>query len=58
MSFPTRSLRACSGGVYLAGPPGANEWDTTVSFADDASWLVAAPCGPAPGGTTRTTDRP
>ncbi|MBM0225039.1 AbfB domain-containing protein [Micromonospora sp. ATA51] len=48
VNYSTRYLRAYNGGVYLAGPPGTNEWDTSVSYADDTSWLAASPWAPAP----------
>jgi len=50
VNFAGRYIRAFENTVYLAsdGPPGTNPWDTTTSWADDTSWLVAAPWAHAP----------
>ncbi len=50
VNFPGRYIRHFNFTVYLAsdGPPGTNPWDTSVSWADDTSWLVATPWAPAP----------
>jgi hypothetical protein len=43
VNFVTRYIRAFDNVVYLAGNGGTNPWDTTTSWAEDSSWLVAAP---------------
>jgi hypothetical protein len=43
VNFTTRYIRTFDNTVYLAGNGGANPWDTTTSWPDDTSWLVAAP---------------
>jgi non-reducing end alpha-L-arabinofuranosidase len=48
VNFPTRFVRAFDNVVYIAGNGGTNPWDTTTSWAEDSSWLVAAPWAPAP----------
>jgi hypothetical protein len=48
VNFPGRFLRAFSNSVYLASNGGTNAWDTTTSWADDSSWLVAQPWTPQP----------
>ena len=49
VNFTGRFIRHFNFTVYLAsdGPPGTNPWDTATSWADDTSWLVAAPFAPA-----------
>jgi sRNA-binding protein len=49
VNFTGRFIRHFNFTVYLAsdGPPGTNPWDTATSWADDTSWLVAAPFSPA-----------
>jgi hypothetical protein len=49
-NFPGRFIRHFNFTLYLAsnGPPGTNPWDTATSWADDTSWVVAAPFAPAP----------
>jgi hypothetical protein len=48
VNFNTRYIRTFEHTVYLASNGGTNPWDTTVSWADDTSWLIAAPWAPAP----------
>jgi alpha-L-arabinofuranosidase B-like protein/concanavalin A-like lectin/glucanase superfamily protein/alpha-galactosidase-like protein len=48
VNFAGRFLRVFDGSVYLAGNGGTNPWDTTTSWAEDSSWLVAQPWAPAP----------
>ncbi|WP_051807856.1 arabinofuranosidase catalytic domain-containing protein [Actinoplanes subtropicus] len=48
VNFPGRFLRAFQNTVYLASNGGTNAWDTATSWADDSSWLVAAPWSPKP----------
>ena len=48
VNYPGRFLRAFENTVYLASNGGTNPWDTTTSWADDSSWLVAAPWTPQP----------
>jgi hypothetical protein len=48
VNFTTRYIRTFEHTVYLANNGGTNPWDTTVSWADDTSWLIAAPWAPAP----------
>ena len=47
-NFTTKYIRSFNNTVYLAGNGGTNAWDTTTSWADDSSWLVADPWAPAP----------
>jgi hypothetical protein len=47
VNFTTRYMRTFDGVVYLANNGGTNPWDTTVSWAEDTSWIVAAPWAPA-----------
>ena len=49
VNFTTRYIRAFENTVYLASNGGTNPWDTTTSFADDSSWVVAAPWAQPPG---------
>jgi len=48
VNFTTRYIRAFENNVYLASNGGDNPWDTTTSFADDSSWVVATPWAHAP----------
>ncbi len=48
VNFTTRYIRAFNNVVYLANNGGTNPWDTTVSFADDTSWVIAPPWAPTP----------
>jgi non-reducing end alpha-L-arabinofuranosidase len=48
VNFPTRYVRAFGNVVYIASNGGTNPWDTTTSWAEDSSWLVAAPLARAP----------
>jgi hypothetical protein len=48
VNFAGRFLRVFDGTVYLAGNGGTNPWDTTTSWAEDSSWLIAQPWAPAP----------
>jgi hypothetical protein len=48
VNFTTRYVRAFENTVYLASNGGDNPWDTTTSFADDSSWVVATPWAHAP----------
>ncbi len=48
VNFPGRYIRAFENTVYLASNGGSNPWDTTTSWADDSSWVVAAPWAQAP----------
>src|SRR6266568_4389133 len=48
VNFTTRYIRAFENTVYLASNGGDNPWDTTTSFADDSSWVVATPWAHAP----------
>ena len=49
VNFPGRFIRAFENTVYLASNgPGTNPWDTTTSWAEDSSWVVAAPWAQAP----------
>jgi alpha-L-arabinofuranosidase B-like protein/concanavalin A-like lectin/glucanase superfamily protein/lamin tail-like protein/alpha-galactosidase-like protein len=49
VNFAGRFIRHFNFTLYLAsdGPPGTNPWDTATSWADDTSWVVAAPFAPA-----------
>jgi hypothetical protein len=49
VNFTGRFIRHFNFTLYLAsdGPPGTNPWDTATSWADDTSWVVAAPFAPA-----------
>ncbi|MFF5292763.1 arabinofuranosidase catalytic domain-containing protein [Paractinoplanes globisporus] len=46
VNFPGRFIRAFEGAVYLASNGGSNPWDAPTSWADQSSWLVAAPWQP------------
>ena len=48
VNFPGRYIRAFENTVYLASNGGSNPWDTTTSFADDSSWVMAPPWAQAP----------
>jgi hypothetical protein len=50
VNFPGRYLRNFNNVAYIASNGGANPWDTATNWAEDTSWLVAAPWAPAPGG--------
>ncbi|WP_345637922.1 AbfB domain-containing protein, partial [Rugosimonospora acidiphila] len=43
VNYTNRYLRHYSYTVYLASNGGSNVWDSTNLWADDTSWLVAAP---------------
>ncbi len=43
LNFPGRYLRHYYDAIYIAGNGGPNAWDTTTSFAADATWALAAP---------------
>jgi hypothetical protein len=51
VNFPTRYIRTFEHTVYIVGNGGTNPWDTTTSWADDSSWVVADPWAQAPGGS-------
>jgi hypothetical protein len=51
VNFPTRYIRTFDHTVYIASNGGTNPWDTTTSWADDSSWMVADPWAQAPGGS-------
>jgi hypothetical protein len=51
VNFPTRYIRTFDHTVYIASNGGSNPWDTTTSWADDSSWVVASPWAQAPRGT-------
>lgn len=44
MNYPAKYVRHYGYTGYLAGNGGANGWDSTVSWAQDTSWLTATPC--------------
>jgi hypothetical protein len=48
VNFPTRYLRTFSDVLYIASNGGANAWDTSTSWADDTSWVLAAPWAQPP----------
>ncbi|MFC8672645.1 alpha-L-arabinofuranosidase B [Streptomyces griseorubiginosus] len=43
VNFPTKYLRHYNYTVYIASNGGSNAWDATTSWAQDTSWLTAAP---------------
>ncbi|MFF3068479.1 alpha-L-arabinofuranosidase B [Kitasatospora sp. NPDC057904] len=45
VNFPTKYLRHYNYTVYIADNGGSNSWDSSASWADDTSWLVAQPWG-------------
>ena len=43
VAFPTKLIRSYDHKGLLAAYGGANPWDTTVGYAEDASWIVSPP---------------
>ncbi|WP_084557431.1 alpha-L-arabinofuranosidase B [Hamadaea tsunoensis] len=43
VNYPAKYVRHYANTVYLAANGGSNAWDATASWAQDTSWLVAAP---------------
>ncbi|MGO4753466.1 AbfB domain-containing protein, partial [Streptomyces sp. 2MCAF27] len=43
VNFLTKYLRHYNYTVYIASNGGSNAWDSTTSWAQDTSWLTAAP---------------
>lgn len=46
VAFPTKLIRSYDHKGLLAAYGGANPWDTTTGYADDASWIVSLPLAP------------
>ena len=45
VNYPDKYLRHYNYTVYIASNGGSNAWDSTTSWTDDTSWLVAQPWG-------------
>jgi hypothetical protein len=45
-NFPTRFIRHFNSTVYIAGNGGANDFDSTTSWAQDVTWAVSSPWAP------------
>jgi len=43
VNYPTKYIRHYAYTVYIASDGGSNTWDASSSWADDTSWLAAAP---------------
>jgi hypothetical protein len=43
VNYPTKYIRHYNYTVYIASNGGSNAWDSTSSWAQDTSWLAAAP---------------
>jgi hypothetical protein len=43
VNYPNKYIRHFNFTVYIASDGGSNAWDSTTSYNDDTSWIVAAP---------------